>query len=249
MDDIPPLPPVFVVSAASQDEDHRLRSATMACRQAERGAVAFSTHWGPAEILVEAGDGATSWARETSITRQTRDSASLALAARATEVLRTAGLLNCSTPVVSPQSLDLKSPKRPPVIRVSIPAHFGVELMVLAGAVLRPLHDSRVMLMGLCGTIDAALRDRFDSGSLDDLKRYGDQLPKHRVRDLYPLFCLIGARSGVARGVLDHVLTERTIEIRHAWVRPGRLGARAPRPPEHETVAGVPSPSMKRRHG
>src|SRR5688500_20291620 len=46
MDDIHRLPPVFVVSATSADSDHRLRSATIACRQAGRGAVAFSSHWG-----------------------------------------------------------------------------------------------------------------------------------------------------------------------------------------------------------
>jgi hypothetical protein len=209
MDDIPRLPQIFVVSATSHDADHRLQSAMMACRQAGRGAVAFSSHWGAPEILVETGDRATS--------QQTRLSASLELAARATQLLRTVGLIDCFKPVISPQRPELTNPKRqPPLIRVSIPAHFGVELMLLAGAVLHPLHDRQVLFMALCGTIDAALRDRFDSSSLEDLKRYANQLPKHRMADLYPLFCLIGAWCGVARGVLDRVFTEETIVIRHA---------------------------------
>ena len=220
MNDIPRLPQVFVVSATSRDADHRLRSAMMACRQAGRGAVAFSSHWGAPEILVETGDSATSWARETSASQPTRHSARLELAARATQLLRTAALIDCSKPVISPQRPDVTNTKRqPPLIRVSIPAHFGVELMLLAGAVLRSLHDRQVMFMALCGPIDETLRDRFDSASLEDLKRYANQLPKHRMADLYPLFCLIGAWCGVARGVLDHVFTEETIAIRNTPVR------------------------------
>ena len=210
--DIHRLPPVSVVSAMTDDADHRLRSATIACIQAGRGAVAFSSHWGTPEILVETGDSATSWARERSTPQQTRVSASLELAARATQLLQTAGLIDCSRPAIAPQRLDVAHAKRqPPLIRVSIPAHFGVELMLVAGAVLRPLHGGQVMFMGLCGAIDAALRDRFDSASLEELKRYANQLPKYRVADLYPLFCLVGARSGIARGVLDHVVTGASI--------------------------------------
>ena len=152
MDDIGRLPPVVVVSSTSHDADHRLRSATIACRQAGHGAVAFSSHWGRSEILVEPADSATSWARV---------SASLELAARANQLLRTAGLIDGSKTTVSLQQADRSSAKRQPaLIRVSIPAHFGVDLMLLAGAVLRPLHDRQVLFMGLCGTIDAALRDR-----------------------------------------------------------------------------------------
>lgn len=209
------LPPVLVVSATSPDAHHRLRSATMACRRAERGAVAFSVHWGPSEILVETAHGA-----------------SLDLVARATQLLRTAGL-----PAVAPQRLDVDAQRQPPLIRVSIPAHFGVELMLLAGAVLRPLHDRQLMFIGLCGTIDAGLQDRFDSSSLDDLKRYANQLPKHRMADLYPLFCLIGAWSGVARGLLNHVFSEKTAGPYTSRSRGARNGRRS---------AGT---SLKRRHG
>ncbi len=217
--------PVFVISTTSRDVDHRLRSATIACRQAGRGVVAFTSHWGPPEIFIE---------RE--------DRASLELAARATQLLRTAGLIDCSRHAISPQGLDVAHAKRqPPLIRVSIPAHFGVELMLLAGAVLRPLHDRQVMLMGLCGTIDAALRDRFDSASLEELKRYANQLPKHRVADLYPLFCLIGAWSGIARGVLDHVFTEKTVVVRQTPAIPSRPGSRVSYRPEKEMAAGVPA--------
>jgi hypothetical protein len=230
MDDVPRLPPVFVVSATSRDADHRLRSAMMACRQAGRGAVAFSSHWGAPEILVETGDSATSWPQDS---QQTRLSASLELAARATQLLRTAGLIDCFKPVTSSPRPELPNARRqPPLIRVSIPAHFGVELMLLAGTVLRSLHDRQVMFMALCGTIDAALRGRFDSASLDDLKRYANQLPKQRMADLHPLFCLIGAWCGVARGVLDHVFTEETIAIRHTPAIPRRppLSSVAERP-------------------
>ena len=219
MDDICRLLPVFVVSTTSHDADHRLRSATMACRQAGRGAVVFSSHWGPPEILVEKGD-----------------RASLELAARATQLLRTSGLIDGSRPAISPQHLELANAVRqPPLIRVSIPAHFGVELMLLAGAVLRPLHDRQVMFIALCGTIDAPLRDRFDSSSLEDLKRYANQLPKHRMADLYPLFCLVGAWAGTARGVLDHVFTEKTIVIRYTPAIPTRAGGRV-------MAAGLPAP-------
>jgi hypothetical protein len=202
-----------------------LRSATIACRQAGREAIAFSSHWGTPEILIE-----------------TEVRASLELAVRATRLLRTAGLIDDSRQALSPRRPDVANAKRqPPLIRVSIPAHFGVELMLLAGAVLRPLHDGGVMFMGLCGTIDAALRDRFDSSSLEELKRYANQLPKHRMSDLYPLFCLIGAWSGIARGVLDHVFTEKTTVIRRMPVIPGLPGGRV-----SYRTAGT---SMQRSHG
>jgi hypothetical protein len=213
--------PVFVISTTSHDVDHQLRSATIACRQAGRGAIAFSSHWGAPEILI--GTAAT---------------ASLELAARATQLLRTAGLIDCFRQAIPPQRPDIAAAKA--LIRVSIPAHFGVELMLLAGAVLRPLHDRQVPFVALCGTIDAALRDRFDSSSLEELKRYANQLPKQRVNDLYPLFCLIGAWSGIARGVLDHVLTEKTTVIRRMpAIRPsgGRVSYRA----EKERTAGLPA--------
>lgn len=213
--------PVFVVSTTSHDVDHRLRSATIACRQAGRGAVAFSSHWGPPEILIE-----------------TEDRASLDLAVRATRLLRTAGLIDGSRYAIASERFDAVHAKRqPPLVRVSIPAHFGVELMLLVGAVLRPLHDSQVMFMGLCGAIDAALRDRFDSASLEELKRYANQLPKHRVADLYPLFCLIGAWSGIARGVLDHVFTEKTVVVRHTPAISSRVSYRA----EKEMVVAMPA--------
>ena len=167
------------------------------------------------------------------------DSASTELAARATQLLQRAGLLNGSRPAIALQRLGRASARRRlPLSRVSIPAHFGVELMLLAGAVLRPLQDRQVILMALCGTIDASLRDRFDSASLGDLKRYGDQLPKHRMADLHPLFCLIGARSGVARGVLDHVFSEETTVIRQT---PFGIGGRAPYPVENHRTAGAPA--------
>ena len=220
------LPPVSVISATSGDADHRLRSATIACRQAGLGAIAFSSHWGAPEILVETGDSATAWALETSTSQPIRVSASLELAARATHLLRTAGLIDCFRPAIAPQRLGFANAKRPPLIRISIPAHFGVELMLLAGTVLRPLHDKQVLFMALCGTIDASLRDRFDNSSLEDLKRYANQLPKHRVADLYPLFCLIGAWSGVARGVLDRVFTEKTIAIPQTPAIRRRTGGR-----------------------
>ena len=98
--------------------------------------------------------------------------------------------------------------------------------MLLAGAVLRPLHDRQVLFMALCGTIDAALRERFDSSTLEELKRYANQLPKHRLGDLYPLFCLIGAWSGIARGVLDHVFTEKTVVVRQMPAISSRAGGR-----------------------
>lgn len=230
MDDIGRLPPVVVVSSTSHDADHRLRSATIACRQAGHGAVAFSSHWGRSEILVEPADSATSWARV---------SASLELAARANQLLRTAGLIDGSKTTVSLQQADRSSAKRQPaLIRVSIPAHFGVDLMLLAGAVLRPLHDRQVLFMGLCGTIDAALRDRFDSASLEDLKRYANQLPKYRAADVYPIFSLIGAWAGVAQGVLEHVFTEETVVLRSTPAISSREGGRVPYRVENERVAG-----------
>jgi hypothetical protein len=97
------------------------------------------------------------------------------------------------------------------MIHVSVPAGFGVELMLLAGAALRPLADRRVLFAGLCGPIDSSLRKLFDTAGIDALTRFANQLPKHRIDGLYPLFFLIGASGGVARGVLDHVVDDRAI--------------------------------------
>src|ERR1051325_4423635 len=131
--DSPRLPPVSVVSAMTDDADHRLRSATIACIQAGRGAVEFSSHWGTPEILVETGDSATSWARERSTPQQTRVSASLELAARATQLLQTAGLIDCSRPAIAPQRLDVAHAQcQPPPVRVSISAHLGFGCILVA---------------------------------------------------------------------------------------------------------------------
>lgn len=108
------------------------------------------------------------------------------------------------------------------MIHVSVPAGFGVELMLLVGAALRPLADRRVLFVGLCGAIDSSLRDLFDSAGIDALTRFANQLPKHRIDDLYPLFFLIGASSGVTRGVLDHVVADSAIRMREESTVPNR---------------------------
>ncbi len=108
------------------------------------------------------------------------------------------------------------------MIQVSVPANYGVGLMLLAGAALRPLADRGVLFVGLCGVIDSALRNLFDTLGIDALTRFANQLPKHRIDDLYPLFVLIGASSGVARGLLNHVVADRA-PSRHETAEPAAL--------------------------
>ena len=126
------------------------------------------------------------------------------------------------------------------MIHVSVPANFGVELMLLAGAALRPLADRRVLFVGLCGAIDSSLKGFFDTAGIDAVTRFANQLPKHRIADLYPLFFLIGASSGVPRGVLDHVVADRAIRMREELTVPGRRQDRTRAP--HRAGAGMSLP-------
>jgi hypothetical protein len=175
------------------------------------GVVAIACHWGSPQIIVDV----ASWAGE---------ARSIALAAGATRLLQTAGLLQSDArPAQNDSRHALGSSDfepHPPMIHVSIPVHFGVELMLLVGAALRPLQDGQLLFVGLCGGIGAALRDRFDTASLDDLMRFANQLPKDRMTDIHPLFSLIGLRNGVSRGVLDHVITESASSKRQLSIVP-----------------------------
>jgi hypothetical protein len=212
MNDTCRLPSVLVVSATTHDADLLLRSAAVIRKQSMRGAMVVSCHWGPSRILVGA--------------EQVHAAGSLELAGSALQLLEASGLTQSdgrSEQNVSHHRFDSTDSKRqPPMIQVSVPAHFGVELMLIAGAALRPLADRHVLFVGLCGGIDSALRDRFHTDSLETLTRFGNQLPKHRIADLYPLFFLIGASSGTARGVLDRVIIDGAIRSRDESTLPGR---------------------------
>ena len=186
------------------------------------GAMVVSCHWGPPQILVDV----ASCAPGPSGAEQVYPAGSLELAASALELLRASGLTQSdarSAQNVAHHRLDsVDSMRQPPMIQVSLPAHFGVELMLLAGAALRPLADRHVLFVALCGGVDSALRDRFHSESLETLTRFANQLPKHRMADLYPLFCLIGASSGAAGAVLDRVIADHATQSHDESAIPGR---------------------------
>jgi hypothetical protein len=213
MNDTARFPSVLVASTTSHNADHLSRSAAVLRKQTRRGTAAISCHWGSPQIIVDV----ATWADEPR---------SLELAASATQLLRTAGLMqsnNCPEQTDSRHLFEFGDLNpQPPMIHVSIPAHFGVDLLLLVGAALRPLHNGQLLFIGLCGSIDAALRDRFDTASLEALTRFANQLPKHRMTDIYPLFFLIGARNGVSRGVLDRLITDSESGIRHLSMAPSR---------------------------
>src|SRR5687768_15384195 len=174
MNDTSRVPAVLVASSTTRDSDHLSRSAPMIRKYTMHGAVAIACHWGAPQIVVDV----ASWAGEPR---------GLALAASATQLLRTAGLMQSDARPEQGERHVLGSSDfepHPPMIHVSIPAHFGVELMLLVGAALRPLQDGQLVFVGLCGDIDAALRDRFDTASLEVLMRFANQLPKHRMADI-----------------------------------------------------------------
>ena len=219
MNDTYKSPSVLVVSTTTRDADLLSRSEVILRKQTVHGAMTVSCHWGSPELLV---------ARSAQRSR----AGSLELADSATQLLHAAGL---TQPADRPEQnvfhhrFDAPdSGHQPPMIHVSVPASFGVELMLLAGAALRPLADRRVLFAGLCGPIDSSLRNLCDTASIDALTRYANQLPKHRIDGVYPLFFLIGALGGVARGVLDHVVADRASTVssrRHQTRAPHRAGA------------------------
>jgi hypothetical protein len=213
MNDTNTLPSVLVVSTTTRDSDLLSRSAPIIRKQTEHGAMAVSCHWGSPQIRV-------------AVSEQRSRARSVELAASATHLLHAAGLTqpdDRSDQEVFHHRFDsTDSIDPPPMIHVSVPGNFGVELMLLAGAALRPLADRRVLFVGLCGAIDASLRNLFATAVIDDLTRFANQLPRHRIDDLYPLFFLIGASAGVARGLLDHVVADRPIRTREEATVPGR---------------------------
>ena len=212
MNDTYTSPSFLVLSTTARDSDRLSRSAAIIRKQTVHGAMAVSCHWGSPHILVAVSE--HSGAR------------SLELAAGATQLLHAAGLAqpdDRSDPNVLHHRFDTPdSTRQPPMMHVSVPANYGVHLMLLAGAALRPLADRRVLFVGLCGAIDSSLKDLFDNAGLDALTRFANQLPKHRIDDLYPLFFLIGASSGVSRGVLDHVVADTAIRMREESTVPTR---------------------------
>lgn len=185
------------------------------------GALAVSCHWDSPQIRI-------------AVSEQLGRAGSLELATSATQLLHAAGLTqpeDRSDEYVFPHRFDRPSSlHQPPMIHVSVPGNFGVELLLLAGAALRPLADRRVLFVALCGAIDSSMRRQFDTAGIDALTRFANQLPKHRIDDLYPLFFLIGASAGVARGLLDHVVADRAIRIHEEAAVSGRRRdhARAP---------------------
>lgn len=213
MNDTYTLPSVLVVSTTTRDSDLLSRSAPIIRKQNVHGAMAVSCHWGSPQILV-------------AVSEQHSRARSLELASNATQLLHAAGLTqpdDRSDQEVFHHRFDsTDSMQPPPMIHVSVPGNFGVELMLLAGAALRPLADRRVLFVGLCGAIDSSLRDLFATAGIDDLTRFANQLPKHRIDDLYPLFFLIGASAGVARGLLDRVVADRAIRTREESAVPSR---------------------------
>lgn len=216
------LPSVLVLSTTARDSDQLSRSVATIRKQTVNGAIAVSCHWGSPQILVDV----ASSTGGPSGSRQLCSARSHELAGAATQLLQTAGLAqsdgrpnqNVSHHGCDPADFMCQSP----MIQVSLPANFGVELMLLAGAALRPLADRRVLFVGLCGGIDSALKDLFRTSNLETLKRFANQLPKHRIADLYPLFFLTGASSGVARGVLDRLIFDSTIRTREESTLPNR---------------------------
>jgi hypothetical protein len=220
MNDTSELPYVLVASSTTANSDRLSRVAPVIRKHTMHGAAVMSCHWGSPNIIVD-------------VPSFAGGPRSPELAVLASELLQTAGLTQSDTRAErsdSRNALGSLNVEHPPVIHVSIPGHFGVELSLLVGAALRPLQNRQVVLVGLCGGIDAALRERFDTASLEALVRYANQLPKHRTADIYPLFSLIGARSGISLGILDRVITDSASSKRElSIVSPARpLHTRVP---------------------
>src|ERR1051325_1069192 len=231
MNDPCTLPSLLVLSTPARDSDRLSRSAAIIREQTVHGAMAVSCHWGSPQILV-------------SVSAQHGRARSLELAASATQLLHAAGLTQPDDrPDQNVFHHRFDPPDflhQPPMIHVSVPANFGVELMLLAGPALRPLADRRILFVGLCGAIDSSLKGLFDTAGIDALMRFANQLPKHRVVHLHPLFFLIGASSGVPRGVLDHVVADSAIRMREESFVPSRRQDHTPVP--HQVGAGMSVP-------
>ena len=90
---------------------------------------------------------------------------------------------------------------------------------------------------GLQAVTDRMVEDSGPLAGIDALARFANQLPKHRIDDLYPLFFLIGASSGVARGVLDHVVADSAIRMREESAVPSRRQDHTQSP--HRVGAGM----------
>ena len=220
--EIDSLPSFFVappalLSAPSSGTDRPATGASTSStpsaatfRKAVQGVVAFSAHWGTPRILVDIKENVTARQPEDPRSRLLRLAASHDLAARTARLLRESGLTQrdetFGSDVPSRRLSFGDAEFLPPVIRVSIPAHFGVDLMFLAGAALRPLTARPVLFVGMCEGLEASLKQDFDQSDLDSLRRFATRFPKHRLVDLYPLLLLIGASFGVSRGVLNGII-------------------------------------------
>ncbi|MFA6954917.1 MAG: hypothetical protein WC538_03490 [Thermoanaerobaculia bacterium] len=241
----PALPAILVLSTTTRDADSLSRCATTIRNQAKNGAMVVSSHWGSPQILVDV----PSWTRGPLAGERLLPTKSLQLAASATRLLQAAGLAQSSDRPLQDLShhgvVPADSMQQPPMIQVSVPANFGVELMLLAGAALRPLTDRHVLFVGLCGRIDSALRARFHADSVEALTAFANQLPKHRIADLFPLFFMVGASFGIARGVLDRLISDNAIQIRSESTVPSRRQVRTRVPRGLETsIPLVADPMM-----
>ncbi|MEO8215592.1 MAG: hypothetical protein ABI718_00765 [Acidobacteriota bacterium] len=195
--------PVFVISPSQYQVDRGPRSDDWIVARARQlrtsGAVVASCHWGSGNVILEPAAG---------INRSDgAGDGSLRLAERAERLLKAAGL----TPEYPRRALNtVRAPsiypgpeRRLPMIHISIPVHFGVDLMLLVGAALRGLSDEPVLFVSLCGRIDAAVKDRVIAADIAALKQYAYQLPRQQMIEVYPLFFLVGISGGVPASLLD----------------------------------------------
>src|SRR4051812_39584214 len=119
MNDTSRFPSVLVVSTTSHNSDPLSRSAAVLRKQTRRWTAAISCHWGSPQVIVDVA---------------TDEPKSLALAASATQLLRTAGLMQSNNSSEQTDSRHIfefgDSNPQPPMIHVSIPAHFGADFLL-----------------------------------------------------------------------------------------------------------------------
>jgi aromatic ring-opening dioxygenase catalytic subunit (LigB family) len=197
MNNVRQLQPVLVLSRPDHPSEDSPPSAEAILAHARglraRAVVVISCHWGLPNIRGDVREAAAE---------------TVALAKRAGQLFESSGLpmefARSAHPDEGLTGLICAAADRSlPMIHVSLPAHFGADLMILAGAALGKLSPGRILFVSLCGRVDSTMRDLIETQDLEAMKRYAYQLPKSRVTGIYPLFFLIGLSSGVIEGMLD----------------------------------------------
>jgi hypothetical protein len=104
-----------------------------------------------------------------------------------------------------------------PVVRVSVPANFGADLMRLAGRALRPLRSEGVLLAAAGARVEADLARRVAEGDVTTLKSMARMDIPARAMELQPMLFVLGASESRAKSARKpHKLKNRKSEFTFA---------------------------------